>query len=83
MNLSKLVVLLATVTALASPAFSQSLDTKNNGGPQKNDGAQAAAAQGSSRPPGVTKDNSMSVSPTNQADVKGSQPPTAAKPKGP
>jgi hypothetical protein len=83
MNLSKLVVLLATVTALASPAFSQSLDTKNNGGPQKNDGAQAAATQDSSRPPGVTKDNSMSVSPTNQADVKGSQPPTTAKPKGP
>ena len=83
MKFSKLIVVLATMAALAGPAFSQSLDTKDNGGPHKNDGAQAAAAQDSSRPPGVTKDNSMSVSPTNQADVKGAQPPTTAKPKGP
>ena len=84
MELPKLAALLAILGVLASPAFSQNLDTKNNGGAQKNDGAQAAAAHDSSRPPGVPKDDSMSVSPTNQTDVKGPQPPaTATKPKGP
>ena len=83
MELPKLAALLAIMGVLASPAFSQNLDTKTNGGAQKNDGAQAAAAH-DFRPPGVPKDDSMSVSPTNQTDVKGPQPPaTATKPKGP
>jgi hypothetical protein len=84
MKLPKLAALLATMGVLASPAFSQNLETKANRGEQKNDGAQAAAAHDSSLPPGVPKDDSMSVSPTNQTDVKGPQPPaTATKPKGP
>ena len=81
MELPKLAALLAIMGVLASPAFSQNLDTKDNGGAQKNEGA---AAHDSSRPPGVPKDDSMSVSPTNQTDVKGPHPPaTATKPKGP
>jgi len=84
MELPKLAALLVIMGVLASPAFSQNLDTKTDGGPKKNVGAQAAAAHDSSRPPGVPKDDSVSVSPTNQTDVKGSQPPaTATKPKGP
>ncbi len=85
MKLPKLAALLAIMGVLASPAFSQNLDTKANRGAHKNDGAQAAAAHDSSRPPGVPKDDSMSVSPTNQfTDVKGPQPPaTATNPKGP
>ena len=84
MKLPKLAALLAIMGVLASPAFSQNLDAKTNGGAQKNDGAQAAAAHDSSRSPGVPKDDSMSVSRTNQTDVKGPQPPaTATKPKGP
>ena len=78
MELPKLAALLAIMGVLASPAFSQNLDTKTNGGAQKNDGAQAAAAHDSSRPPGVPRDDSMSVSPTNQTDVKGPQPPATA-----
>ena len=57
MKLPRLVALLAILGVLASPAFSQNLDTKNNRGAQKNDGAQAAAANDSSRPPGVPKDD--------------------------
>jgi len=84
MKLPRLIALLAIMGVLASPAFSQNPDTKDNGSAQKNHGAQTATAHDSSRPPGVPKDDSMSVSPTNQTDVKGPQPPTTAtKPKGP